>query len=319
MSSSFSAKKRKRDVLDTVRNDGLDKFYTTLPYAKHCIQTVFTLCTLANVETRQKRKKQQKEEEKKDKAWDLIVEPSAGNGSFLYQLPPHIESIGLDICPDKEEEKEKRIIQQDFFEFVPPADKTNILTIGNPPFGKACSLAIRFFNHAAQWSKTIAFIVPKTFRRISVQNKLDMSFYLVHDEDVPMTPCPFYPTMEAKCCFQIWQRGDKKRQPVVQTTHHADWTFLPWGPLDEFGQPTPPSGADFAMRAYGGQIGEIVSCVEQMQTLRPKSWHWFKSNIDTAELMCRFEQLDYSNSMNTARQNSLGKGELVQLYTDFFC
>ena len=69
------------------------------------------------------------------------------------------------------------------------------------------------------------------------------------------------------------------------------------------------------MRAYGGKIGEIIQT--GLQNLRPKSWHWFTSNIDTDELISRFQQLDYSNSLNTARQNSMGKAELVNLYQQY--
>ena len=69
------------------------------------------------------------------------------------------------------------------------------------------------------------------------------------------------------------------------------------------------------MRAYGGKIGEITK--SGLQELRPKSWHWFSSNIDTDELISRFQQLDYSNSLNTARQNSMGRAELVQLYQQY--
>ena len=121
--------------------------------------------------------------------------------------------------------------------------------------------------------------------------------------------------MAVKCCFQIWERRPEQRSFIELPTKHADWIFLSFGPLDDNGQPTPPNGADFAMRAYGGKIGEIIQT--GLQTLRPKSWHWFTSNIDTDELISRFQQLDYSNSLNTARQNSMGKAELVNLYQQY--
>ena len=69
------------------------------------------------------------------------------------------------------------------------------------------------------------------------------------------------------------------------------------------------------MRAYGGKIGEII--INDLNNLRPKSFHWIKSIIDKKELINRLNQLDYSNSLNTARQNSMGKAELVKLYSDF--
>ena len=121
--------------------------------------------------------------------------------------------------------------------------------------------------------------------------------------------------MTVKCCFQIWEIKIEKREIVKLQTKHADWDFLSFGPKDENGQPTPPIGADFAIKAYGGKCGKIE--LENLNMLRPKSWHWFKSNINKMELIERFNKLDYSNSVNTARQNSMGKGELISLYLDF--
>lgn len=275
--------------LEKVRVQGLDKFYTVPSYSKKCIEKVLEMYL----------------------EWDLIVEPSAGNGSFLDQLPERYNKIGIDISPDH-----KDIQRQDFFDFYPVStvDINRILVIGNPPFGRVCSLAIKFFNHAAEWANVIAFIVPRTFRKISVQNKLHDTFQLVYDEEVPSKPCCFAPPMMVKCCFQIWEKKTEgKREKIELPTHHVDWEFLGFGPVDERFQPTPPVGADFAMRAYGGKIGEIKT--EGLSELRPKSWHWIKSKIDKKELIRRFSVLDYSNSHNTARQNSMGKGELVSIYS----
>jgi hypothetical protein len=205
----------------------------------------------------------------------------------------------------------------DFFNYNPLTNDNikNILVIGNPPFGKVSSLAVKFFNHASKWSNVIAFIVPRTFRRPSVQNKLNKMFHLKYDEDVPTNPCCFDPKMSVKCCFQIWDKRDTERSIVDLPTKHEHWNFLAFGPIDSNGQPTPPYGADFAIRAYGGKIGEIKK--DKLNELRPKSWHWIKSNINKEELINRFKKLDYSDSLNTARQNSMGRGELVKLYNDF--
>jgi predicted RNA methylase len=272
----------------SVREEGLDKFYTIPSYAKKCIEQVFDLY---------------------DKySFDLIIEPSAGNGSFFNQLD-YENKLGIDIAPETE-----NIVKMDFFDYTPHTTE-KILVIGNPPFGRVSSNAIKFFNHAAKCATVIAFIVPRTFRRPSVQNKLDSHFHLVYDVDVPTKPCCFTPPMVAKCCFQIWEKKEVQRLTVELPTKHDDWEFLAFGPLDDNGQPTPPVGADFAMRAYGGKIGVIEK--NNLETLRPKSWHWIKCNIDKNILIERFSQLDYSDSLNTARQNSMGRGELVRLYTNF--
>lgn len=270
----------------SVRLEGLDKFYTKPHVAQKCMEKIDW------------------------SRWDFVVEPSAGNGSFFKQIPV-IEKIGLDIKPDDES-----ITTCDFFNYEPPSDKTNILVIGNPPFGKVSSLAIKFFNHAAQWSNCIAFIIPRTFRRISVKNKLNLNFHLVHDEDIQMKPCSFEPPMSVKCCFQIWERRDIPRSVIKLPTVHDDWMFLPLGPIGIDGQPTPPDGADFALRAYGGNCGYIER--GDLSSLRPKSWHWIKTNIDVNTLIDRFSKLDYSISEDTARQNSIGRSELVSLYSQSF-
>jgi len=273
----------------TIREEGLDKFYTIPTCSKKCIEKI---CELYDIEK-----------------WDLIVEPSAGNGSFLNQLPSD-NKIGIDILPEQ-----SNIIKLDFFDYFPQSNKKNILVIGNPPFGKVSSLAIKFFNHSAKWANVIAFIIPRTFRKISVQNKLDNMFHLIYDEEISNNPCCFLPKMMVKCCFQIWEKKEIKRQIIDLPTTHIDWDFLRLGPNDVNGQPTPPINAEFAIRAYGGCIGKIET--NELNKLRPKSWHWFISKIDKNILIDRFNQLDYSNSLNTARQNSMGKAELVALYLKF--
>ena len=280
------SKEKEPNQIEKVRDQGLDKFYTEPLYSKKCIDKVLDMYPI----------------------WDLIVEPSAGNGSFFHQIPGEYHKIGLDISPEHPD-----IETQDFFDYHPETNvNKRIVVIGNPPFGRVSSLAIKFFNHAAEWANVIAFIVPRTFRKVSVQNKLHENFKIVYDEEIPTKPCCFLPPMMVKCCFQIWERTTVTREKTDLPTRHIDWQFLSLGPIDEKGQPTPPTGADFALRAYGGRVGEIKT--EGLSELRPKSWHWIKATIDKTELIRRFSILDYSNSKNTARQNSMGKGELVGLY-----
>lgn len=266
--------------IKNIRKEGLDKFYTIPSYSKKCIDKVFELYDKSS--------------------FDLIVEPSAGNGSFYNQLVFE-NKIGIDISPENE-----NIIKMNFFEYNPPKNKHNILVIGNPPFGKISSLAIKFFNHSANWSNVIAFIIPRTFRRPSVQNKLNKLFHLKYDEDVSIKPCCFIPKMMVKCCFQIWEKKNIERLFIDLPTKHKDWDFL----SNDY-----TNNADFAILAYGGKIGKIEQ--NKLNELKPKSWHWIKSNINKDELINIFNQLDYSDSLNTARQNSMGRGELVRLYNNF--
>jgi hypothetical protein len=276
------------DNIDDISNDNLDKFYTIKHVAEKCINKVGEIYNW-NI-------------------WDLVIEPSAGNGSFLKQIPTN-KCIGIDILPEDVDIK-----KQDFFTYIPPTNMNKILVIGNPPFGRVSSIAVKFFNHAAKWASVIAFIVPRTFRRISIQNRLNSSFHLLYDEEIPTTPCAFEPPMLAKCCFQIWEKKDSIRNIIILPSFHNDWEFIGFGPIDDNGQPTPPTNADFAIRAYGGKCGEIIQT--NLISLRPKSWHWIKSNINKDILVERFSNIDYTISMDTARQNSIGRAELVKLYSD---
>ena len=272
-----------------VREAGLDKFYTRPEIANQCLKTLGTQYKWTD--------------------WDLVLEPSAGNGSFFLQIPTD-KKVGIDLSPEHRD-----IVKQDFLLYI-PSTKGKILVVGNPPFGRVSSLAIKFFNHAATFATVIAFIIPRTFRRVSVQNKLNLHFHLVYDEEIPLDPCAFTPSMMAKCCFQIWERRDASRILLELPTTHNDWEFLALGPNDVEGQPTPAKGADFAIRAYGGACGEVIE--DGLETLRPKSWHWIHCNLDKKTLVQRFRSLDFSISLDTARQNSLGRGELVRLYSEAF-
>ena len=190
---------------EQVRTAGLDKFYTIPTISEKCLQTIKTKYEWDT--------------------WDLVVEPSAGNGSFLSKIPTP-KKVGIDISPEHAD-----IIKQDFFEYQPPPGLTNILVVGNPPFGRVSSLAVKFFNHSAEWCSAIAFIIPKTFRRVSLQNRLHRKFHLVHDDEIPANPCSFSPPMQVKCCFQIWEKRTEDREIVKLSTKHTDWDFLPYGPL----------------------------------------------------------------------------------------
>ena len=99
-----------------VREEGLDKFYTIPSYSKKCIDKVFELYDKTG--------------------FDLIIEPSAGNGSFFNQLDCD-NKIGIDISPENE-----NIVKMDFFDYTPQPPINNILVIGNPPFGHSGEKAI---------------------------------------------------------------------------------------------------------------------------------------------------------------------------------
>ena len=93
--------------------------------------------------------------------YDFIVEPSAGNGRFYNKINHH-NKVGIDIEPECD-----NIIKQNFLNWKPNFTYTKVLTIGGPPFGGTIRtgypLATKFLNHAATYSDTIAFVLPKRY------------------------------------------------------------------------------------------------------------------------------------------------------------
>ena len=145
----------------------------------------------------------------------------------------------------------------------------------------------------------------------SIQNRLDLHFHLKHSLPLEGYPFEAEKITATRCCFQIWERGPLRKK-VKQAITHPDWEFLRYS-----GTGTnlhPPTEADFVVLAYGSNPGQMS---DDLDRWRPKSVHFIKSNIDVKTLKDRFEKLDYSGADNSARQSSLGKGKLIELYTNY--
>lgn len=181
----------------------LDAFYTKKPVARDCIN--FFLTKTKNL--------------LKEKM--CFVEPSAGNGSFSSQLPKN-STIPLDIAP-----ADSSIKKQDFFEFIHHCKNKEVVTIGNPPFGRRSKMAIKFFNHAAMFSSWIAFIVPFQFKKYSVHSKLDKNFQLIATMNLKKNSfLSKGKNFNLNCCFQIWtkRKTPYPNQRILQSPpiKHAD-------------------------------------------------------------------------------------------------
>jgi hypothetical protein len=181
----------------------LDQFYTSPEYAENFYNTIQKYVDLSTA--------------------DILLEPSAGSGNFYNLMDPN-KRIGLDLDP-----KSNGIIQQDFFTWKPNNNDIKIHTIGNPPFGKNSRLAIRFFNHAASFSESISFIIPRTFRKTSVLNRLSLDFHKIYDETVPKNSFLFDNNpYDVWCASQIWVKKKEKRKiiPIYKFSQFKDYFEL---------------------------------------------------------------------------------------------
>jgi predicted RNA methylase len=166
---------------------------------------------------------------------DLIIEPSAGNGSFISgikTLSSHF--IFYDLEPENPE-----IIKQDYLlcNYNEFKDKfANIHIIGNPPFGRQSSLAIKFIKKSCQFCYSVSFILPKSFKKDSLKKAFPLKFHLIFEIDLPDNSF-LVDDIEhnVPCVFQIWGKKlfnrvvVEKLEPLnfifVEKTAHPDISF----------------------------------------------------------------------------------------------
>jgi predicted RNA methylase len=245
--------------------------------------------------------------------YDLIIEPSAGAGDFLKRLPPN-KSVGLDLEPAT-----SGITKKNFFDFT-PEETQNTLTIGNPPFGKNSSTAVKFFNHAARFSSCIAFIVPRTFRKPSVINRLDQNFHIVKQELLPLdsfyTPCG--KSYEVPTVFQVWERRQEARPKIKTLTTHPDFEFVSIERAPTIQQKENQCNkSDFCIRRVGAGAGQIYK--DYKTKYRDwKSHYYIKQKWHRVEeIMCKIKWDDIeSPKYDTAGNPSISKHELIKSYKE---
>lgn len=165
-----------------------DQFYTHSDVSNHCINIL--LSKFADLSTY------------------LWVEPSAGNGSFLNQIPDNYEKIGMDIEPNAE-----NIQKEDFLTWKPPTTTKKFLLIGNPPFGRQSSLAKAFIKKGCKFANVIAFILPKSFVKPSMNYVFDIYFHCIHTEEIQKNAFTINDSVyDVPCVFQIWEKKNIKRE-----------------------------------------------------------------------------------------------------------
>ncbi len=177
----------------------------------------------------------------------LFVEPAAGTGAFIRPLLNAGKKVcALDIVP-----KAPQIIRSDFLQFdlaAYAAAHSAIVIVGNPPFGKNAGTAVQFFNRAAIHADEIAFIVPRTFRKMSVQNRLHPRFRLTEDKDLESRAFRrFGKPHDVPCAWQIWTRHGVDRPKLIPPS------------VDHLIGYTTPQKANFAMRRVGFYAGRITT------------------------------------------------------------
>ena len=167
------------------------------------------------------------------------------------------------------------------------------------------ALSIPFFNHAAKVSDTIAFIVPQSWRKWSVINRLDRNFHLVEDHDLQIdyVDSDDNPLMERRhlsTCFQIWQRRDELR-PIIRVEDR--------GIIEK----CKPEQADVALVIFGFSCGTVLTEFE-----RVKNTTRMFLKLKHPRALEALQSVDYSAFFrNTAYTPALALPEINFLLNEF--
>jgi len=137
---------------------------------------------------------------------DIILEPSAGNGSFITGIKLLSNNFRFfDLEPDNNE-----IIKQDYLNYDHSSIKENfnkIHIIGNPPFGRQSSLAIKFIKKSCEFCDSVSFILPKSFKKDSLKKTFPLNFHLIFEIDLPEKSFLVDGVEHnVPCIFQIWEK-----------------------------------------------------------------------------------------------------------------
>ena len=234
-----------------------------------------------------------------DLAKRQILEPAGGTGSFLKAAAKAgaTDFLSFDIEP-----KHANVTKANFLDAVLTGE--NAVTISNPPFGRNNSLSIPFFNKAANHSEFICFIVPRSWRKWSVINRLDRRFHLVAEHDIQIDyEDDAGEKLSVKnglaTCFQIWQRKDALR-PIYSVSDR--------GIIEK----TDSHNADVALTIFGFSCGKVMTEFER----KPNSTKMFLK-LHHPQALKALQTVDFSKFYkNTAYTQALSLPEINYLLNE---
>lgn len=230
-----------------------------------------------------------------------ILEPAGGTGEFIEGML----RAGVDesLIESGDIEPKHRLVKQG--DFLKSQYQNPYFTISNPPFGRANSLSVKFFNKAAGYSTYICFLIPISWRKWSVINRLDNRYHLV--EDVEMPQVSFYnddgPITGGilRTVFQVWEKRDEIR-PKIEV---EDRGYL---------VKTNPEDADVAFTLFGHSSGRVETNFERKLN---STKAYFK--VSSPEVITAMQSVDYTKyNQNTAYVAALSMPEINSLLNEYF-
>lgn len=265
--------------IGNTRVTGKEQFYTPIELAQELVQEVVKVVGPISNRT--------------------VLEPAGGTGSFIEAavLNGAKKIISFDIEP-----LHPLVIGGSFLDQT--ISETGVITISNPPFGRNNALSIPFFNHAAQISEAICFIVPRSWRKWSVTNRLDLNFELALDKDLDIDYVDADGSListksRLATCFQIWKKTTTPRTPI---------RIKDMGIVEK----VLPESADVSLTVFGYGCGRVRT---EFPTVANTTQMFLKLNHPKA--LKALQTIDYSKFFrNTAYTEALSLQEINYLLNE---
>lgn len=227
---------------------------------------------------------------------DLIIEPSAGNGAFINGIKLLVNNyIFYDIEPENNE-----IIKQDFLHYSHNNYNNNnkIHIIGNPPFGRQSSLAIKFIKKSCEFCDSISFILPKSFKKDSLKKSFSLNFHLIKEVDLPDKSFLVEGTeYDVPCIFQIWEKK-KSNRIIKEKLEPIDFKFV-----------KKEENPDISFRRVGVNAGTIDDVINE-KNINSHYFIKFTNGKSLDENIKRLSAIKYDFN-NTVGPKSISKQELI--------
>ena len=274
-----------------LKRNTTDKFYTCRSTVELCIDLVQEHVTIS-VEN------------------DLIIEPSAGNGAFISRIHDLSNKILFyDIEPDNE-----AIIKQNFLELDTShfTDFPKVHCIGNPPFGRQSSFAIQFIKKACEFCDTVSFILPKSFKKPSLQKSFPLNFHLIAEIDLPEKSFLVNDREHnVDTVFQIWVKRDSLRETPKDIEPRG---FVFTKIRQEQSNPSYSHSPDISFRRVGVYAGKIDTDVEK--SVQSHYFIKFTNGKSLVENLEQLKQVTFAHN-NTVGPKSISKQELIAEFNKY--
>lgn len=228
---------------------------------------------------------------------DLIVEPSAGNGSFIAGIKSLTSNfIFYDLEPDNDE-----ITKQDYLlcdHGIMKNAFSKIHVMGNPPFGRQSSMAIKFIKKSCEFCDSVSFILPKSFKKDSLKKTFPLNFHMIFEIDLPEKSFLVDGVEhDVPCVFQMWEKKNLNRI-VNEKLEPNNFMFV-----------EKTENPDISFRRVGVNAGVIDEKIDE-KSVQSHYFIKFTNKKSTNDNMNKLSTINYDFN-NTVGPKSISKQELI--------